>query len=272
MHGPVASRSRRKGFTVSSPKDVFVSYDYRDKDYVSELVRVMESVGLTARTDFELPFGANFYRYMEAAVKECFAAILVISRSYVENESWARVELMELVARQVKGRVFLIPLVIDQIDLGVLPFGLQTIRHIDNSSRNRDHLQRDLLALKVWLVSYDHVGEYARPCVPAPADHMSEASERRIRVQVTNACNLRSMGYDECPWCHWDQFAREAIAPRQSKVLSILKKIKDAAKSHIYPRPRIEFTFTGGEPLADLEHLPRSLSSATTTAFLSQMV
>lgn len=214
----------------------------------------MRSTGLKPRTDFKLPFGADFYRYMDDAVRECFAAILVISKAYIDNNSWARIEFTELIARHTRGQMFLIPLLIDDVSLDMLPFGLQTIRHIDNSSRDLECLHRDLLIVRDSLFSYGYFGICPNHCIPANARETAEVCERRIRVQVTDVCKRASMG-NPCPWCHWDQFDRKTITPQPGKVLSILEKLKDTQSNPIYPRPRVEFTFTGGEPLDDMEHL-----------------
>ena len=250
---------------MTTTPDIFISYDSRDKDYVKQIASIMQSVGLKARTDFDLPFGANFYRYMEAALRECFAALLIISKIYVENDSWARIELMDLISRHVKGQSFVIPLIIDDIPSDLLPFGLQTVHYIKDTERNPQKLRIQFKVLRDQLVSKG-IGSLGTTII-APTEY-DEKSERRIRVQMIDVCNFK-VSNNPCPWCHWDEFDEKNITRQPERVLSVLRDLKEVANSgDIFPRPRMDFTLTGGEPLYDHSYLPRFLKLCSENSFV----
>ncbi len=80
-------------------------------------------------------------------------------------------------------------------------------------------------------------------------------TERRIRIQTSNSCNL------ECKDCHFDEYNRDSI-PDSENVLTIIQKLKDEQENkEIFPKPIVEFTLTGGEPFTNRRYINKFITS-----------
>ncbi|MBN2526502.1 MAG: toll/interleukin-1 receptor domain-containing protein [Deltaproteobacteria bacterium] len=242
--------------------ETFISYDHRDTEYVKKLAEEMTNVGLTPRIDFKFPYGANFFNYMDHATKSCSSTILVISNFYIKNDSWAHMELMEVLSRQLRGQMDVIPLILGDLKIEDLPFGIMTKKYIRDNECDPRNIKDDLKQLSNQIES--DYGLYRQQIQQHRIDRSSNDSERRIRIQITPACDR----VPQCPWCHGDEFDRR-IAARPEKLSKLLENIqKSALQSPIYPGPKLEYTITGGEPLNNSAPLKQILATCPKNSFL----
>lgn len=219
---------------------VFISYDHRDRDWVVfTLVPKLQKAGLRVRHDSEIHLGTSIYEWIDASRGECKAFIIVISKNYVQNRSYARAEMEDLIIRSLRGHLRVVPVFKETVHDSDVPFGILSL----NSIRNLESLDSQLAVLAAQLK-----GEYAYGVLnTVQTETCFIPPERRLRIQASTKCT------QECPWCHWDDFPRSVGTPNYRLVLELMERLKQARDSdHItYPRPNITFALTGGEPLTN---------------------
>ena len=207
--------------------DTFVSYDHRDKDWVFQKLKpALEEAGLNAKIDDQIVYGASIYNWIDQGLSKSKTFIIVLSNHYVHNRSFARAELADIVVRCIRGRIRLVPVYKESVNLDYLPFGLAPLLAINAG----DDLGEALKKLR----AQGDQGSAQTTVVPAKGPGTTGGTslgrdgegyippERRIRVQVSTECDLG------CPWCHWDEFDRDIQAPNPQRVHDIMMNLKDA--------------------------------------------
>jgi len=222
-------------------QQVFISYDHRDRDWVENtLLPKLNEVHLSFRHDSEIHLGTSIYEWIDKSRRECKAFIIVISRSYIQNRSYARAEMIDIITRSLKGRLLVIPIFKEPVHEDELPFGIMSLNSI---------IDLNLLDSKLEQLARQLKGE-SNPLLPGgmPVNNHFVSPERRIRIQASTVCT------QNCPWCHWDDFPKgDDVIPNYYLVSKLMIQLKEAGNLDkvTYPRPNIYFALTGGEPLAN---------------------
>jgi sulfatase maturation enzyme AslB (radical SAM superfamily) len=213
---------------------VLISYDFRDRLWVRNFVSELEQ---NANPDLvldidckDVQYGDNFIDWMGTCLRTADIFMPIISNNYVKNISFARMEYEEMILRSKKSKKRIIPVFMEEVEIEDLPFGISSIRSFYIYVKG--NLVTDLIS---FLTSNSDPN--------FPERHEFISSDRRIRVQVTSACN------QNCDWCHNDEFDKKQENPSPKKIIYNL--INHFDSFHGTPRPRLEFAFTGGEPLTD---------------------
>jgi internalin A len=104
---------------------IFVSYSSKDKDLCELLVEGLkghlthkEGINYITWSDKEIDLGANWKEEIENAMKQCNAAILLVSGSFVASDFINKVELMEFFNRKKEGGFLILPVLVRKYDFG----------------------------------------------------------------------------------------------------------------------------------------------------------
>jgi sulfatase maturation enzyme AslB (radical SAM superfamily)/tetratricopeptide (TPR) repeat protein len=219
-------------------EEIFISYDHQDHEWVnSELLPKLTHLDLSVRHDSQIHLGTSIYDWIDRSRNECKAFIMVISQSYVNNRSYARAEMQDLIIRGFNNRIKVIPIFKEHVDDTDLPFGILSL----NSIRNLNSLDLRLEELAGQLKDKYPINNK----IIIQNKNYFIPPERRIRIQTSTSCTQK------CPWCHWDDFPKNLKAPNYNLVLQLMGNLIYARNYDeiTYPRPNIFFTLTGGEPL-----------------------
>jgi molybdenum cofactor biosynthesis enzyme MoaA len=210
----------------------FISYDARDLGWVKNFAVKIQEKNIPIHLNFDtdsLKFGDNILAWMESNIQKADVFFIILSRNYASNISFARLEYEAILHRHVKIGTKIIPVYKERLEIDEIPLGLAQLRSIYRP--DDDQSWQELLTV-------------FKPCEETFSDIEAYVpEERRIRIQVTTACT------QTCDWCHNDQFSNELGDGDPGPAISNI--IKTYRLSNEYPRPRLAFTFTGGEPLSD---------------------
>jgi len=109
--------------------DVFVSYNYRDKEFVYVLVKKLEEHGIRVFVDYrDFQTGAPIIKELERAIASSQYVLLVLTPAFVES-SWTVFESMFVQMHDPadkQGRI--LPILVEDCDI---PLRLATLTHID---------------------------------------------------------------------------------------------------------------------------------------------
>jgi hypothetical protein len=104
--------------------DIFVSYSKEDRDWVKQLVGVIEAQGWSVFWDRDIPIGMTWRSHVGQALLEARCVVVVWSRAAAES-SWVQEE-----AEEGKAKNILIPVLIEG---GHPPIGFRSIQAADLS-------------------------------------------------------------------------------------------------------------------------------------------
>jgi hypothetical protein len=84
----------------------FISHDSRDKDSVARLIALglMRSACPVWYDEFSLKVGDRLRESIEKGLKECHRCILIVSKSFLENEGWTKAEFDSIFTREILER------------------------------------------------------------------------------------------------------------------------------------------------------------------------
>jgi organic radical activating enzyme len=204
---------------------VFISYSHLDKEWInSKLLPLLELNEINISIDNELKYGEDFYEWMQNNLEKCQYFLLVISKAYLENNSWANRELKKIITKSKCEGNTVVPILKD-ISSTDLPFGLETTTGIYVDKNFDFSIQK--LAKQI-----NKTDDFAKN----ETSYLNKI--RRIRIQTSNECPL------SCSFCHWDFFEKDVFY-NDNISLKILKEISknDYAKN-------IQVVLSGGEPLS----------------------
>ena len=214
------------------PINVFISYDSRDTIRATKFVerlalRVPKDV-VSIIWDRTLPHGGNIVKWIEENLKTAHVFLPLISKNYVSNPSYARMEYEQILIRHLKLGTRIVPIFLENVEIGDLPPGISPLRAF------LDYAQDASFADLVSSIA----PAIATPSRPIP-------TQRRIRIQVTSACS------QVCDWCHHDEFPKRDATVSDRTVPELIENlVRDFQTYGGRPGARLEFAFTGGEPLA----------------------
>jgi sulfatase maturation enzyme AslB (radical SAM superfamily) len=213
---------------------VFISYDFRDRPWVENFVQRLKQNANSSLdlkiADRSVQYGDNFLNWMDTCLKTADIFMPIISSNYVQNISFARLEYQEMILRSNRSQKRIIPVFMEKVDIEDLPIGISSIRSF------YAYVEDYPLAELIPSITSNPDPNFTKRLEFIPTD-------RRIRVQVTSACN------QNCDWCHNDEFEKNQTNAPPKEIIDNL--IKHFGSFHGTPRPRLEFAFTGGEPLTD---------------------
>ncbi len=221
---------------------VFISYSHIDKEWVnSKLLPLLELNEINIAIDNQLKYGEDFYDWMQDNLAKCQYFLLVISKAYLENNSWANRELKNIITKSKCEGNTVVPILKD-ISSTDLPLGLETTTGIF-VDKNFDYSIQNLA--KQINKSDDFVQK--------ETSYLNKL--RRIRIQTSNECPLC------CSFCHWDFFEKNVFY-NDNISLKILKEISknDYSKN-------LHVVLSGGEPLSS-PFIGEFIKIAPNTTFL----
>jgi len=102
--------------------DIFISYSREDQDQAKLIAGKLEKEGFSVWWDTEIPVGESFDSFIESALNEVKAVVVLWSQSSINSE-WVRVE-----ADFARGRGKLLPVLIEPCDI---PLAFRNIQHFD---------------------------------------------------------------------------------------------------------------------------------------------
>ena len=89
----------------------FISYDSNDKEIASHI-----AIGLTEMNypvwydEYSLKVGDSLIESIQSGIKECNKCILILSKDYLQNEGWAKVEFTSIFTREIlEGTNLILP-------------------------------------------------------------------------------------------------------------------------------------------------------------------
>ncbi|MBF0421431.1 MAG: TIR domain-containing protein [Magnetococcales bacterium] len=240
---------------------IFISFDSRDQEWVKRnLLPALKKVDLAYYDDNrDLELGRSINTWIEQAIGTCRAAILVISHSYINNTRYARYEYNQIVTRLIYNGLQVVPIFIGDHRIDDLPLGVTSLHGIQwtdlpaleaKLTDLRNQLASDRLFSSV---SLDH----------GPPQHDGSETQRRIRIQTSSSCNRN------CSYCHHDEFPPTDQTKDIERLRQMVQNLAsvEARGGNNQPMPRIEFTWTGGEPLKNNE-LPDLIREAKGKSYL----
>lgn len=227
-------------------KDIFISYDSHDREWVeNEFLPALRQANLSFYYDINgIDYGTSIYLWLDCALHDCKSFFMIISRSYISNTRYARWERDQIITRSIGKSLRVVPVFIDRdVSSHDLPIGVISLRGMRGYDPQilRGELQEFYNQMNGGRPFFPEDGR------PANLPDIGFSTERRIRIQVSNTC---SKG---CSYCHWDEFLKIPVTANPDRLLAMMAGLRQAKRSlqNYTPRPKIEFTLTGGEPLED---------------------
>ncbi|MDD4650970.1 MAG: TIR domain-containing protein [Methanothrix sp.] len=124
---------------------VFICYSRNDEDFVIKLATNLKHEGVPIWLDqWDIPFGANWSRTIENALKKCTCLLIILSPSSVESDEVQS----EWLSALDKNKV-VIPILYKKCEI---PFRLKPIKYIDIMSRSpedKESIERILNVLRI---------------------------------------------------------------------------------------------------------------------------
>ena len=129
------SEMRQAQPTADAPRrrKVFVSYNLKDCALIDELGRGLGQAGHIVWDERQLTAGADWVAELEQAIDESEAAILVVSKNYVQSLS-SSYEAGVLLRKAEEGNLVLIPVVTGELKTSEIPFRLQALSNARRTS------------------------------------------------------------------------------------------------------------------------------------------
>ncbi len=92
--------------------DVFISHAHEDKDFVTDLAKKLRSMGLKVwYDDFELQVGDCLMDKIQEGLKKSRFGIVVLSKNFIKNSSWAKDEFESLRAKEkIERKLLILPI------------------------------------------------------------------------------------------------------------------------------------------------------------------
>ncbi|MFH1845030.1 MAG: TIR domain-containing protein, partial [bacterium] len=113
----------------NAPRDIFLSYSSKDREFAGDLARAMQNAGFTVWWDLEIPTGAYYPKLIETALKSA-RCVVVLWSQHSTNSRWVRNE-----ADWGAEKEILVPVTIDEIDP---PWEFRNFQTLDLSRWNGD--------------------------------------------------------------------------------------------------------------------------------------
>jgi len=131
---------------------VFISYSSRDKTFVRKLANEIEKRGyLTWLDEKEIVAGDYLPKKIGEAIETSKVIIVVLSKNSISSR-WVQYEINNALQRMIKGKVRLIPVLIDDVDL---PPELNGLVYVDFRESFDNGLEKILAALEYEASKYD---------------------------------------------------------------------------------------------------------------------
>lgn len=99
FRGPTYREKRDK---LQSPL-AFISHDSRDKANIARPIalNLQRSLIPVWYDEFSLPVGAKLRESIEAGIKECKKCILIVTKNFISNEGWTKVEFDSVFTKEI---------------------------------------------------------------------------------------------------------------------------------------------------------------------------
>ena len=102
---------------MKKKKHIFISYSHKDKEFTNRLVDDLRSQGLDVWIDDgEIKIGDYLIDRISDGIKSCLLFICIVSKNY-KTSKWCKHEIKIKLSDEVgKGKVFILPVRIDDTD------------------------------------------------------------------------------------------------------------------------------------------------------------
>jgi hypothetical protein len=120
--------------------DVFISHSSQDRDFVNQLARNLESMGMKVWSERDVQLGASLTEEIERGIEQSQHMLLVVSPNSL-NSPWANFEVGVVLSKVAHSpEMLVIPVLTQDVDVSLLPFSTKNRISVDAANMNISEL------------------------------------------------------------------------------------------------------------------------------------